>query len=79
VELGTAPGWPESSHDPGSLEEFKRRFLLRSGEPIGALRQVCRKEHDLLRIELISDEAVKTSEIGGEILDRASVQSSLRH
>jgi Fic family protein len=32
----------------------------------------------MLKIELISDEALKTSEIEGEILDRDSVQSSLR-
>ena len=32
-----------------------------------------------LKIELISDEAVKTSEIEGKILNRDSVQSSLRH
>jgi Fic family protein len=31
-----------------------------------------------LKIELISEEAVKTSEIEGEILNRDSVQSSLR-
>lgn len=31
-----------------------------------------------IRIELISDEALKTSEIEGELLNRDSVQSSLR-
>ena len=72
------PVWPEFSYDSRLLEEFERRFLLRSGELIGVFRHVGREEQDLLRIELISDEAVKTSEIEGEILDRASVQSSLR-
>ena len=35
-------------------------------------------DQETLRIELIGEEAVKTSEIEGEILDRDSVQSSLR-
>ena len=34
-------------------------------------------DRDVLKIELISDEALKTSAIEGEILDRDSVQSSL--
>jgi Fic family protein len=39
---------------------------------------VNREDQDTLKIELISDEALKTSEIEGEILNRDSVQSSLR-
>jgi Fic family protein len=35
-------------------------------------------DNSQLRIELLSDEAIKTSEIEGEFLDLASVQSSLR-
>lgn len=36
-------------------------------------------DKDRLKIELISDEAVKTSEIEGELLNRDSVQSSILH
>ena len=35
-------------------------------------------DRETIKIELISDEAIKTSEIEGEILNRDSVQSSLR-
>ncbi|MCP6330014.1 DUF4172 domain-containing protein, partial [Klebsiella pneumoniae] len=59
-------------------EPLERRFLLSSGEVIGAVRHVGEEERTLLRVELLSDEAVKTSEIEGEMLDRLSVQSSLR-
>jgi Fic family protein len=72
------PRWSEFSWDSHALEELERQFLLRSGEFIGAFKHVVAADRDLLRIELISDEAVKTSEIEGEILDRDSVQSSLR-
>lgn len=72
------PDWPNFTYDPSAIEAFERRFLLASGEVIGAVRHITDDERDLLRIELLSDEAVKTSEIEGEVLDRLSVQSSLR-
>jgi Fic family protein len=72
------PGWPEFTYDSSALMSLEQRFLMRSGEFIGAFRHVGREDQDALKIELISDEALKTSEIEGEILDRDSVQSSLR-
>jgi Fic family protein len=73
------PNWPNFSYDSMVLEPLEKRFLLRSGEFIGVFKHVGPDDQDTLKIELISDEAVKTSEIEGEILDRDSVQSSLRH
>lgn len=73
------PGWPDFTYDSKALEPLEQRFLLRSGEFIGAYKHVGPDDRETLRIELISDEAVKTSAIEGEILDRDSVQSSLRH
>ncbi len=73
------PDWPDFTYDSGALEPLEKQFLLRSGEFIGAFRHVGPDDQDTLRIELIGDEALKTSEIEGEILDRDSVQSSLRH
>lgn len=74
----TQDGWPHFTYDATALEALERRFLLLSGEVIGAVRHIGPGEQDLLRIELLSDEAVKTSAIEGETLDRLSVQSSLR-
>jgi Fic family protein len=73
------PGWPEFTYDSKDLEPLERQFLVQSGELIGACRHIGADDQQTLRIELISDEAVKTSEIEGEILNRDSVQSSLRH
>ncbi|WP_117193812.1 Fic family protein [Rhizobium terrae] len=70
--------WPNFIYDSAALEPFERQFLLNSGEFIGAYRHVSADDRDLLRIELISDEALTTSEIEGEILNRDSLQSSLR-
>jgi Fic family protein len=72
------PEWPEFVYDPAAVEPLERQFLLASGEFIGAFKHVGPDDRDTLKIELISDEALKTSAIEGEILDRDSVQSSLR-
>lgn len=74
----THPHWPNFQYDPASLASLEQRFLLASGELIGAVRYVSREEQDILHVELLSEESIKTSEIEGEMLDRASVQSSLR-
>ncbi|PRA80587.1 cell filamentation protein Fic [Ochrobactrum sp. MYb29] len=72
------PDWPHFRFDASALAALEQRFLLSSGEVIGAVRHIDPDERDRLRIELLSDEAVKTSAIEGETLDRLSVQSSLR-
>lgn len=61
-----------------TLADREGLFLRQSGVVIGTVRHVPDDERRLLVIELISTEALKTSEIEGEILDRDSVQSSLR-
>lgn len=73
------PDWPEFTYDSKVLKPLEEQFLLQSGEFIGACKHVGSEDQQTLRIELISDEAIKTSAIEGEVLDRDSVQSSLRH
>ncbi|QPF89201.1 Fic family protein [Bradyrhizobium commune] len=73
------PTWPHFTYDAVALAPLEAEFLLRSGEFIGAFKHVSQGDRENLRIEVISDEALKTSEIEGEILNRDSVQSSLRH
>jgi Fic family protein len=73
------PDWPNFAYDSELSEALEWQFLRQSGEIIGACKHIGPDDQETLKIELISDEAVKTSEIEGEILDRASVQSSLRH
>lgn len=73
------PDWPNFYYNSKALEPLEQRFLLQSGEFVGAYRHMGADDQETLKIELISDEAVKTSEIEGEFLNRDSVQSSLRH
>ncbi|EJN06260.1 Fic family protein [Phyllobacterium sp. YR531] len=70
--------WPNFTYDSAKLEPLEREFLLHSGEFFGAFRHVNDDDRDMLRVELISDEALKTSEIEGEFLNRDSLQTSLR-
>ena len=72
------PDWPHFTYNSKVLEPSEQQFLRQSGEFVGACKHVGPGDQETLKIELISDEAVKTSEIEGEILDRASVQSSVR-
>src|SRR6202162_4588274 len=73
------PDWPNFAYDSAAVEPMERQFLLQSGQFMGACKHIGADDQETLKIELISDEAVKTSEIEGEILNRDSVQSSLRH
>jgi Fic family protein len=73
------PDWPNFSFDSSALEQLERLFWLRSGEVVGVFKHIGRDEQNRLRIELIGEEAVETSKIEGEILNRESVQASLRH
>ncbi|MBO9198448.1 Fic family protein [Rhizobium sp. 16-449-1b] len=70
--------WPNFKYDASAMLASEQRFLQASGELIGAVRHLNDDDSGQLRIELLSDEAIKTSEIEGEYLDRVSVQSSLR-
>ena len=59
------PDWPHFRYDASALAALEQRFLLSSGEVIGAVRHIGPDDSDRLRIELLSDEAIKTSAIEG--------------
>ena len=70
--------WPNFRWDRARLEAAEKQFLVGGGVLVGTVRHLGKEDRDQLTIEAMSTEAVTTSEIEGEILDRASVQSSLR-
>jgi Fic family protein len=72
------PDWPAFRFRPDLLAAREGLFMRQSGVAVGTVRHLPDDERLPLVIELISTEALKTSEIEGEILDRDSVQSSLR-
>jgi Fic family protein len=70
--------WPEFRYDKERMAELENRFLTESGVMLGAVKHIDEAERESLAVELISLEALKTSEIEGEILNRESLQSSIR-
>ena len=72
------PDWPTFQWDEARLETAEKQFLVGGGMLVGTVRHLGNEERDQLTIEAMSTEAVTTSEIEGEILDRVSVQSSIR-
>ena len=72
------PDWPRFRWNRAVLRKAEDVFLVGGGLAEGATRHLAAAERERLTVEAICAEAVATSEIEGEILDRASVQSSLR-
>lgn len=70
--------WPRFRYDSKTLAPLEERFLHHSGLLFGAFKHITDEEKAGLTVDLISNEALKTSEIEGELLNRDSIQSSLR-
>src|SRR6478609_1605640 len=70
--------WPSFEWDKAPLRPQEARFLMEGGSFSGTIRHLLSPEREGLLIDAMSTEALTTSEIEGEILDRASVQSSIR-
>lgn len=70
--------WPEFSWDRHKLARAEALFAEGAGVVVGASKHLSADERNSLSIELMSHEAVDTSAIEGEPLDRDSVQSSIR-
>lgn len=70
--------WPNFTFDPASFVQLEREFHRNTGLILGSLSSVSADDADELKVSLLSNEALDTSKIEGEILDRDSVQSSIR-
>jgi hypothetical protein len=71
-------GWPKFTWNAQRLAKAEELFLTGGGVLLGSVRHLEEADKTSLTIEAMSIEALTTSEIEGEILDRASVQSSIR-
>jgi Fic family protein len=71
------PDWPNFKWDRSQISVAEEQFLLGAGVAIGTVKHLGEDEHNQLLVEVMSGEAVTTSAIEGEVLDRASVKSSI--
>jgi len=69
--------WPNFQWDQGKMARAEKLFTEGAGVVAGALKHMPSNDQRLLSIELMSTEALDTSEIEGEYLNRDSVQSSI--
>ncbi len=70
--------WPNFRWNEAALVALERRFLQASGVLIGSIKHLGDDDRAVVTIDIMTGEALKTSEIEGELLNRDSVQSSLR-
>ncbi len=72
------PEWPRFTWDEAEIAPLEADFRLAAERSLGAAWHLDEEERRELRVEFLTDEAVETSAIEGEILDRDSLQSSIR-
>lgn len=70
--------WPHFTYQTAGLKPLEDKFLVQSGVLTGTIRQVKAEDSQQFTVELLGDEALYTSEIEGEFLNRDSLQSSIR-
>jgi Fic family protein len=70
--------WPNFYFDFEGLAEVEKKFLLSAGSASAFLKKAERQEQEQLIIEILSLEGEKSSQIEGELLNRESLQSSVK-
>jgi Fic family protein len=70
-------GWPLFQWNAEALKRHDAPFLQNVGVQIGTARHFDDATRELVLVDMLTGEAIKTSEIEGEILNRESVQSSI--
>src|ERR1700730_7695119 len=72
------PDWRKFAWNQSRLVTAEQQFLVGGGVFVGAMKHLGEEDRSVLTVGPMTTEALTTSEIEGEILDRASVQSSIR-
>src|SRR3977135_60791 len=72
------PDWPKFSYDPLTVSKKEKQFLLQVGSASAFLKNIEQSEYHRFVVEILSSEGLESSKIEGEILDRESLQSSIK-
>jgi len=70
--------WPKFIWDQDKLTAYEGAFIEGAGIIIGSSKHISKEGNQSLLIELMCTDALDTSEIEGEYLNRDSVQSSIQ-
>ena len=71
------PGWPHLAWDDGPLLEPLAAARLKQGRLLGSMARLGFELKLEAQLEALTEDVVKSSEIEGEVLDRAGVRSSI--
>jgi len=74
----TLKKWANFTFNKDVLTALEYKFTQNNGTVLGVLKHLKDNSKDDLLVEILSNEAMKTSEIEGEFLNRESVQSSIK-
>jgi Fic family protein len=72
------PDWPKFHDDPTQIAYIEKKFLLGVGSSMAYLRTIKDEDRDRFVVEILSLEGIESARIEGEILDRESLQSSIK-
>jgi Fic family protein len=72
------PDWPKWKFEPEKIASLERQFLLEVGSASAYLKTIDQEERKKFVVEILSLEGLESSKIEGELLDRESLQSSIR-
>lgn len=71
-------GWPNFHFKKECIEPQEKQFLLTAGSSLAFLKKIDEQEQQQFLVEILSTEGEESSRIEGEILDRASLRSSIK-
>lgn len=72
------PEWPKFTYNPASLSDLETKFLLNIGSSFAFLKTISKEDRNQFTVEILSVEGQESSKIEGELLERQSLQSSIR-
>ena len=70
--------WPHFSFDEEALKPLEYAFSQENGIITGTFKHIEQNDKDALLVEILSNEALNTSAIEGEYLNRDSIQASIK-
>lgn len=70
--------WPKFTYDSCRIVQIEKRFLLQVGQSLAFFKNLNLQEQDQFVVEILSLEGLESAKIEGEILDRESLQSSIK-
>ncbi|MCF7853044.1 MAG: DUF4172 domain-containing protein [Simkaniaceae bacterium] len=72
------PHWPVFNLNASQIVKLEKQFLISVGESAAFLKGIDPKNREQFVIEILSIEGIESSKIEGEILNRESLQSSIK-